>query len=74
MRLDEELKGADVVIIPRTARTRMLDFEPKLEHIAAGEEAARAAIPRIRELLARVRDEKREDAVSTVVGPQPFLR
>ena len=52
----------------------MLDFEPKLEHIAAGEEAARAAIPRIRELLARVRDEKREDAVSTVVGPQPFLR
>jgi NTE family protein len=57
-RLEDELSGADVVIVPRTERTRMLDFDRKLEHIAAGEEAARAAIPRIRDLLARVRLEK----------------
>jgi NTE family protein len=69
LRLDAELQGADVVIVPRTARTRMLDFEPKLEHIAAGEEAGRAAIPRIRELLARVSEEKSGDAVSRIVGP-----
>jgi NTE family protein len=69
LRLDEELKGADVVIIPRTTRTRMLDFEPKLEHIAAGEEAARVAIPRILELIARVRDEKRPGSISAVAAP-----
>lgn len=69
LRLDEELKGADVVIIPRTIRTRMLDFEPKLEHIAAGEEAARAAIPRILELIARVRNEKRPGSISAVTAP-----
>jgi NTE family protein len=69
LRLDEELKGADVVIVPRTARTRMLDFGPRLEHIAAGEEAARAAIPRILELIARVRDGKRPGSISTVTVP-----
>jgi len=68
-RLDEELKGADVVIIPRTARTRMLDFEPKLEHIAAGEAAARVAVPRILEAIARVKERKRPGSVSTVAAP-----
>jgi NTE family protein len=57
-RLEEELAGADVVIVPRTERTRMLDFDRKLEHIAAGEEAGRAAVPRIRELIARTGLEK----------------
>ncbi|MBI3916169.1 MAG: patatin-like phospholipase family protein [Betaproteobacteria bacterium] len=57
-RLEHELSVADIVIVPRTERTRMLDFGRKLEHIAAGEEAARAAIPRIRDLLARVQLEK----------------
>ena len=57
-RLEDELSVADIVIVPRTERTRMLDFDRKLEHIAAGEEAARAAIPRIRDLLVRVQLEK----------------
>lgn len=69
LRLDEELKHADVVIVPRTTRTRMLDFDLKLEHIAAGEAAARAAVPRIRELVARVRTGKRPAAVSAVATP-----
>jgi hypothetical protein len=58
------------VIVPRTARTRMLDFEGKLEHIAAGEEAARAVIPRIRELLAEVENEKPNRSLSRFVGPR----
>jgi NTE family protein len=57
-RFEEELSVADVVIVPRTGRTRMLDFDRKLDHIAAGEEAARSAVPRIRELLARVEAKK----------------
>ena len=69
LRLDEELNGADVVIVPATARTRMLDFERKLEHIAAGEEAARAAVPRIQELIARARAVKRPGALSAGAAP-----
>jgi predicted acylesterase/phospholipase RssA len=42
---------ADVVIRPATPRTRTLDFSAKLEAIAAGEAAARAALP---DLLARI--------------------
>ena len=70
-RLEDELRAADVVIVPRTARTRMLDFEGKLKHIAAGEEAARAAIPRIRELLAEVENEKpNRRSLSRIVAPR----
>jgi NTE family protein len=65
-RLEEELKGADVVIVPRTTRTRMLDFDRKLEHLSAGEEAARALIPRIRELVAKVESEKPRHSSSGV--------
>ncbi|MBI1965203.1 MAG: patatin-like phospholipase family protein [Betaproteobacteria bacterium] len=46
--LAEELDTADVVITPRTVRTRMLDFERKTANIAAGEEAAREAVLQIR--------------------------
>jgi len=52
--LAEELDIADVVVVPRTVRTRMLDFENKGANIAAGEAAGREAIPRLRELIARV--------------------
>ena len=69
-RFVDELGVADVVIVPRTERTRLLDFERKLEHIAAGEEAARAAIPRIRELLARAGDEKPLRSLSAVTAPR----
>ena len=35
------LVAADVIVVPRTARTRMLDFEQKETNIAAGETAGR---------------------------------
>ncbi len=47
-----ELDAADSVIVPRTARTRMLDFEQKEANIAAGVEAGREAVPQLRALLA----------------------
>jgi NTE family protein len=50
--LADEIESADVVIVPRTARTRMLDFEQKAANIAAGEAAGREALPRLRERLA----------------------
>ncbi len=49
---------ADVVIRPPTIRARMTDFNHKIENMAAGEEAAREVIPRIRELIASVAAEK----------------
>jgi NTE family protein len=51
--LERELASADLVITPRTAQTRMLEFDYKLENIAAGELAANAALPRLQELLQR---------------------
>ena len=47
-----ELDVADIVIAPRTVRTRMLDFEQKEVNIAAGEAAGREAVPQLRGLLA----------------------
>lgn len=49
---------ADVVIRPPTLRARITDFQHKIANIAAGEEAARATIPRIRELIAAVASAK----------------
>jgi NTE family protein len=49
--LERELESADVVITPRTAQTRMLEFDYKMHNIAAGELAANAALPRLQELL-----------------------
>ena len=51
--LMEELDAADVVIVPRTVRARMLDFTQREANIAAGEAAGREAVPQLRELLAR---------------------
>jgi len=56
--LAEELDSADVVIVPRTVRTRMLDFENKGANIAAGEAAGRDAVPRLKELIARIAEKK----------------
>lgn len=53
VRYGDELETADVVIVPRTARTRMLDFDHKETNIAAGEAAGREAMPQLREALAR---------------------
>jgi predicted acylesterase/phospholipase RssA len=52
-RYGDELETADVVIVPRTVRTRMLDFDQKESNIAAGEAAGREAVPQLREALAR---------------------
>lgn len=49
---------ADVVIRPQTVRTRITDFSHKLDNLAAGETAAREVIPRVRELIARISEEK----------------
>lgn len=51
--LADELEQADVVIVPRTVRTRMLDFDQRESNIAAGAEAGREAMPRLREAIAR---------------------
>jgi NTE family protein len=56
---------ADVVIRPQTIRTRIVDFSQKVANLAAGEEAGRAAVPQVQELLARVAAEK---------AAQPALR
>lgn len=52
--LADELEAADVVVTPRTVRTRMLDFDRKAENILAGEAAAREALAAIRERIAEV--------------------
>ncbi len=57
--LAEELDAADIVVAPRTARTRMLDFDHKETNIAAGEAAGREAVPQLREAIARVGSAKR---------------
>jgi NTE family protein len=49
----EELDGADIVIVPRTVRTRMLDFDQKVSNIAAGETAGRESVPQLRVALDR---------------------
>lgn len=64
--LERELDAADIVITPRTVRARMLDFEHKLANIAAGEEAAREAVPQLRELVARIAAQKRSSALSSM--------
>jgi NTE family protein len=46
-----ELKDADIVIRPDLSQAPMADFNLRAEVITAGEHAARAALPRIRELI-----------------------
>jgi len=57
--LAEELDAADIVVAPRTARARMLDFDHKETNIAAGEAAGREVVPQLREAIARVDSAKR---------------
>lgn len=53
-----DAQKADIVIRPETVRTRITDFSQKIANLAAGEEAAREAVPQVRALLARVIAEK----------------
>ena len=55
-----EVDAADVAIRPSTPRTRALDFSAKLASIAAGEAAARGAMPAIRERIAQAERSKRQ--------------
>ena len=57
-RYGDEIENADVVIVPRTVRTRMLEFDHKETNIAAGEAAGREAVPQLREALARAAESK----------------
>src|SRR6185503_9293542 len=75
--LTEELGGADIVIVPRTVRTRMLDFTQKAANIAAGEAAGREAAAQALALIARASAAKplrarpvaREDSVTGTARP-----
>jgi len=60
--LADELDGADVIIVPRTVRTRMLDFDQKVSNIAAGEAAGRDSLPRVRAALNRATASKQAQA------------
>ncbi len=48
----EEIQLADVVIRPDLAKVRATDLAARAQAIAAGEDAARAALPQIRSLIA----------------------
>lgn len=54
-----ETDAADVAIRPATPRTRSLDFSAKVAAIAAGEAAAREAIPAIQARIAAAEAQKR---------------
>ena len=69
--LAEELDAADVVIVPQTARTRMLDFDQKETNIAAGEAAGREAAPQLRELIARAAAAKQSRLTAPAVPRNP---
>ena len=64
--LADELDGADIVIVPRTVRSRMLDFTQKAANIAAGEAAGRDAAVKLRALIARAAAKKKLRAAGPV--------
>lgn len=63
-----DVDAADVAIRPTTPRTRTLDFSGRLESIAAGEAAARAAMPAIRERIAQAELINRQRGFSTSIA------
>jgi NTE family protein len=60
--------SADVVIRPRTVRTRITDFSHKLDNLAAGEVAARDVVPRVRELIALAAEAKTRAARAAAIA------
>jgi len=60
--LDEELELATVVIRPSLVRTGMLDFERKLQHLAAGEDAAREWVPALMHAIAKLESRQAVEA------------
>ncbi len=63
-----EVEAADIAIRPATPRTRMLDFSARREAVAAGEAAARAAMPEIRDRIERAELIKRRRGFSAGTG------
>jgi len=53
--LEGELKLATVVIRPALERTALLDFDHKLQHLNAGENAAREVLPALNRAIADVK-------------------
>lgn len=66
-----DAEKADIVIRPQTIRARITDFSHKLANLAAGEEAAQAVVPQIRELLNRVAATKSQPLRVGAVPVQP---
>jgi len=58
--------AADIVIRPATVRTRITDFNHKIENMAAGEDATRAVISRLKKLIAKVAAQKHRLALRDV--------
>jgi len=56
--LSDELEAADIIITPRTAYTRMLDFDQKKVNIAAGDAAGREALEPLAAAIARATADK----------------
>lgn len=56
---DQQLSQADVVIRPRVSFIGSADFEKRHEAVIEGERAALEAIPRIKEIIERLRQEGR---------------
>jgi NTE family protein len=69
-----ELDNADVVIVPRTARTRMLDFGQKEANIAAGVAAGRDAVPQLRALLAAAVQKRSRQNLTELKSVKPVNR
>ncbi len=67
-----DVEAADVAIRPTTPRTRTLDFSARIESIAAGEMAARAALPEIRARIAQAERDQRQRAVTARQPPHPL--
>lgn len=66
---DEARRDADVVLTPAVGAVGFIDFDRKAEAIAAGVEAARAALPRIREAVERWRPGRRAAPEARRGGP-----
>ena len=54
-----QIKDADVVIIPKVSHISSSDFEKRNEAILEGEKAATLAMPKIQQILAKLRQEGR---------------
>jgi NTE family protein len=54
--VEEARRNADVLVVPEVGRVGFIDFDRKDEAIAAGIEAAREALPRIRAAVERFDD------------------